>query len=282
MLYILTHDILPVFVLLALGFVMGRAKTASFDEARAVNRIAFLVLQPPLIFTLLTGMDLDAVRYDAILIYAVCEMIGFAATVAVARLVFRCSLPEAWLLGMAVGETGALPISAIVALDTAISFSFFIVTMEIIAGDKAKSGALSKIVRNPILITIVLSLALNFSEIPIPEPILTAARFAAAGAAPMTLFAMGVVLSSHAITPSPTIAGIAAMKLAGFPLLIWLGFTLVSPENPWSGLFLLNSAGPSGAMAFSLALLHGVSTRNVAPVIVWTSILSVFSLAWLA
>ena len=35
-------------------------------------------------------------------------------------------------------------------------------------------------------------------------------------------------------------------------------------------------------MAFSLALLHGVRTDAIAPVIVWTSTLSLISLAWLA
>ncbi len=301
MLHVLTHNILPVFALLALGFVMGRMKTASQDEARAVNRIAFLVLQPPLIFMLLTGLDLNAVRYDAVAIYFLCEIAGFLITLFIARRVFNCPLPEAWLLGMAVifvnsllyiwpistliyGEAGALPITAIVALDAAVSFAFFIITMEFISGGPQASplNAVSKLLRNPILAAIVLSLTLNLFQIPIPEPVLTAARFAGAGAAPMILFAMGVVLSSHAITPNATIAGVAALKLVGLPFLVWLSFSALSPDNDWYGLFLLNSAGPAGAMAFSLALMHRVPTENIAPVIVWTSVLSLASLAWLA
>ena len=60
MLHVLTHNILPVFAMLALGFVMGRGGTATATEARALNRIAFLVLQPPLIFLLMIGLDLQA------------------------------------------------------------------------------------------------------------------------------------------------------------------------------------------------------------------------------
>jgi hypothetical protein len=44
----------------------------------------------------------------------------------------------------------------------------------------------------------------------------------------------------------------------------------------------LNSAGPSGAMAFALAMIHKVNTDKIAPVIVWTSMLSLISLAYLA
>ena len=35
-------------------------------------------------------------------------------------------------------------------------------------------------------------------------------------------------------------------------------------------------------MAFALAMLHGVKTDQIAPIVIWTSILSLFSLAWLA
>ena len=102
MLHVLTHNILPVFAMLALGFVMGRMKTASIDEARAVNRIAFLVLQPPLIFMLLTGLDLGAIHWGALGLYALCEVIGFTLAFLLARHVLGCDLAEAWLLGMAV------------------------------------------------------------------------------------------------------------------------------------------------------------------------------------
>lgn len=299
MLHVLTHNILPVFVMLALGFALGRSRTVSLDEARALNRVAFLVLQSPLIFLLLTGLDLGSFRVDAILIYLACEVVGFLAGFLVARHVFRCDLAEAWLLGMAVvfvntllyiwpisvlihGDTGALPVTAIVALDSSVTFGFFIISTEVIAGGRSARAALPKIVRNPILITIVVSLVLNVLGVPIAEPITTAARFAGSAAAPITLFAMGVVLSSHAIRPNATVAGIVGLKLLVFPFLVWLGFAALAPGNPWEGLFVMAAAGPSGAMAFALALLHGVPTRNIAPVIIWTSVLSLISLAWLA
>ena len=299
MLHVLTHNILPVFALLALGFIMGRARTASMDEARAANRIAFLVLQPPLIFMLLTGLDLGAIRWDALGLYALCEVAAFILAFLLARHVLRCDFAEAWLLGMAVvfvntllyiwpiatliyGEAGAMPITAIVALDASVSFAFFIISIEFIAGKGDLGGTLGRMARNPVLVTIVLSVALNLLAVPIPEPLLTAARFAGAGAAPLTLFAMGVVLSSHSIRPGATVAAISATKLLGLPLLVAGAFALAAPENDWRQLFLLAAAGPSGAMTFSLALLYGVRTDNIAPVIVWTSVLSLVSLAWLA
>lgn len=299
MLHVLTHNILPVFAMLALGFLMGRMKTASLDEARTANRIAFLVLQPPLIFMLLTGLDLAAIRWDALGLYALCEVIAFTFTFLLARHVFGCALAEAWLLGMAVvfvntllyiwpiatliyGEAGAMPITAIVALDASVSFAFFIISSELIAGKGDVAGAVRRMAWNPVLLTIIISVILNLAAVPIPEPVLTAARFAGAGAAPLTLFALGVVLSSHAIRPNGVVVAISATKLIGLPLLVAGAFAIAVPDNDWRQLFLMAAAGPSGAMTFSLALLYGVKTENIAPIIVWTSVLSLFSLAWLA
>ena len=299
MLYVLTHNILPVFAMLALGFLLGRLRTASLDEAKAVNRVAFLVLQPPLIFMLLTGLDLASVSWDAIAIYALCEVLILVATFAIARSVLTCDVAEAFLLGMAVtfvnsllylwpiatliyGEAGAIPISAIVALDASVFFAFFIVGMEVITHQSVNRAALKRIALNPIILTIVLSLLLNVLAVTIPKPVATAARFAGAGAAPMTLFALGVVLSHHQLRPNATITTVSAMKLIVFPITVSAAFALVSPENAWRDLFVLNAAGPSGAMAFSLALLYGVRAANIAPVIIWTSVLSLLSLSWLA
>jgi malonate transporter len=58
MLTILTHNILPVFSVLLLGFILGRGQVIPLAEATTLDRFAFLVLQPPLIFLLHNQVDL--------------------------------------------------------------------------------------------------------------------------------------------------------------------------------------------------------------------------------
>ncbi|WP_226782357.1 AEC family transporter [Oceaniglobus trochenteri] len=299
MLHVLTHNILPVFAMLALGFVMGRSGKASPGEARAINRIAFLVLQPPLIFLLITGLDLGTFDFGAIALYGLCQALGFALSYWVARAVFGRAHLEAWLLAMTVifintllyiwpislliyGPEAALPVTAVVAWDSTFTFSFFIISMEIMAGNRASGGALRRVSGNPIILAILIALAINLSGLSLPQPVLTAAEFAGAGAAPLTLFALGVILSGHPVRPTPVILAFSALKLVAFPALIWAALVVVSPGNTWQDLVVLTAAGPSGAMAFALAMLYGVRTDSIAPVIIWTSLLSLFSLAYLA
>ena len=300
MLHILTHDILPVFSMLALGFLLGRVGKFSRDEASAVNRVAFLILQPALIFPLIAGVDFSAFEFGALAVYAGCQALTFIVSFALARLVFGRQTAEAWLLAMAMvfvnsllyiwpisfliyGEAAALPITAIVAWDASVSFAFFIVSTDLISNRGAGGmAAARRVVSNPVLIAIALGVAVNLAGLAAPAPLLTAMEFAGSGAAPLTLFALGVILSGQALRPTPTVAGFTALKLLAFPALVWTGLRLVDSAPGWEQLFVLNAAGPSGAMAFALALLYRVRTDNIAPVIIWTSLLSLISLAWLA
>ena len=285
---------------MVLGFVMGRMKCVSHAEAAAVNRIAFLILQPALIFPLVNSVDLSNFYFDAIALYAIGQAFIFMFALAVGVFLLKCALVEAWLLAMATvfvnsllyiwpissliyGNDGNLPITAIVVWDATFTFAFFIITTDLIV-NKGQSGTQSfaRLIKNPVLITIFLGLCTNFFGIIASEPILVAAKFAGAGAAPLTLFALGVILSGHKIFPTKKVTVISFIKLCLLPLAIALLLQLGNRPVIWNDLLLLNAAGPSGAMAFALAMLYKVRTDTIAPVIIWTSILTLVSLAWLA
>ena len=297
---ILSHDILPVFSMMMLGFILGRIKIVSKPEATTLNRIAFLVLQPALIFPLINGVDLSELYFDAIVLYGLAQAVVFLFTLLLGILIFKCSLIESWLLAMATvfvnsllyiwpissliyGNEGNMPITAIVAWDASFTFAFFIITTDLLANKRVSMiGTLGRLIRNPVLIFILLGLLTNLLGIAAPESILVAFRFAGAGAAPLTLFALGVILSGHPIWPTKKITVVSIIKLFGLPLTVSLFLTLGEQPILWNDLLLLNSAGPAGAMAFALAMLYKVKTDTIAPVIIWTSLLTLISLAWLA
>ncbi len=297
---VLTHDILPVFAMLALGFALGWTKRFDRVEAAAFNRVAFLCLQPALILPLIAGLEWDNFEFATLAGYVVCQIVVFSITYWVALRVFGREPLESWLLAMATifvntllyiwpisiliyGEAGAAPVTAIVAWDAAISFAFFIITTDIKANPGVGPGpALRRLAGNPVLIAIALGIVLNLAGVPLPEPLLTAFDFAGAGAAPLTLFALGVILSGQSLALSGVVVAVCVIKLVLFPLMVWGGVQVTQGPEAWQAQFILASAGPSGAMAFSLALLYGVRTDSIAPVIIWTSLLTLISLAVLA
>lgn len=297
---VLTHDILPIFSMMALGFMMGRLQVVSKMEATTLNRIAFLFLQPALIFPLVNGVDLTAFHFDGIALYGLGQLFVFGVSVLVCLYVFKCTLIESWLLAMTTvfvnsllyiwpisllmyGIDGNLPIKAVVVWDATFSFAFFIITTDLLVNRGQSAGkSLVRLTKNPVLVAIALGLFTNAIGLKTPEPVLTAFKFAGAGAAPLTLFALGVFLSGHSLIPTKKITVISVIKLFAFPIVV--GALLYVGERPdaWNDMLLLNAAGPAGAMAFALAVLYGVRTDTIAPVIIWTSTLTLFSLAWLA
>jgi malonate transporter and related proteins len=198
--------------------------------------------------------------------------------------IFVNSLLYIWPISFLIYDLAAtLPITAIVAFESSIMFGLFIISMELLSKtDGGAKAATARVLKNPILLAIVIGAALNLAGTALPAPILTFTDFAGRAAAPLTLFALGVILSQNAITPGPVDATFAVIKLVAFPAVVWAGMTTLSPGNNWQALFLLNSAGPSGAMAFALALVYGVRSDVIARVIIWTSALSLISLAALA
>lgn len=300
MFQVLTHNILPIFSMLALGYLLGLTRKVSREEASAINRVAFLVLQPALIFPLINGLSLAEFQFGAIAFYAACQATLFCVTFGIAHFILKRDRLESWLLAMATifvntllyiwpisyliyGEAAALPITSIVAWDTAFTFAFFIVTTDLMANRQATAlTSLKRVATNPVLIAIALGVVTNILNVAVPVPLLTAMDFAGAAAPPLTLFALGVILSGHPLTPTPTIVTISTLKLLVFPAMLWAALHLGERPPEWNTLMVLAAAGPAGAMSFALAMLHGVRTDQIAPVIVWTSVLSILSLAWLA
>ena len=299
MLNVLVNDILPVFAILAIGFMLGRGRIVSLGEAKTLNRVGFIIFPPPLLILLIVGIDLDGAGFRALGIYFLIEVIGIVAIYWIMRQLFDAKPAEAALLGMCVvfvnsllflwpisaliyGDAGAYPIAAIVALDAIVIFGGYIIVLELWTG---KSGALKSVrglATNPVLVSIFLGLALNLSGLGLSEPLETGFRFVGGATAPLFLFALGVVLADQQIRLDPVIGVATLAKLILFPMGVWAGFWLLSPDAAWRELFVFNAAGPAGMMAFSLALIYGVRTDRIAPVIILTTVLSLISLAFLA
>ena len=220
---ILINDILPVFSVLVLGFVLGKQNVVSRQEASTLNRIAFLVLQPPLIFLLLAQVDLASFQYLAILSYGAGQAVIFLLSFFVCRYLLGHDLVESWLLAMTTifvnsllyilpistliyGEAGNVPIVAVVAWDAAIIFAFFVISTDILV-HKSASVAMSvkRLAKNPVLLTIVFAIIFNLLGVPLIAPVKTALAFLSAGTAAVTLFALGVILSATSLVPSTTI-----------------------------------------------------------------------------
>ena len=113
----------------------------SHSEATTLNRVAFILLKPALIFLLLGQVNLDTLQYLAIFIYGAGQALNFTMAYLLCRHVLRHDVLGSWLLGMTTifvnsllytwpisaliyGPTGNVPIVEIVAWDASLIFTF--------------------------------------------------------------------------------------------------------------------------------------------------------------
>jgi hypothetical protein len=295
----LLDPIVAVFAIMAVGFVMGRVGVLAVAEARTLNRVVMAVFLPILVFDLTSTARLDAFRPLPVLIYFGAEMSMLAVGFALGRLVFRLSAPESFLLAFGAiftntvmyvlplslliyGEEAALPVASIVTLDSTLVFALAIVMTQLLTRDAHPAAAAAAVARNPIIVAIVLGLAVNLAGFAPPAPLATFIAFNGAAAPPLALFALGVVMSATTLRIDGVVAAFSAIKMLAFPLAVFAGLQVLAPGEPAKDLFVFVAAGPAGAMAFTLALLHDVPHEAVGRLIVLTSVLTLASLALLA
>ncbi|MBT8459313.1 MAG: AEC family transporter, partial [Boseongicola sp.] len=191
-------------------------------------------------------------------------------------------LPIAKLL---YGDGGTLPVASIVIMDAILVFGCTMIALEARKGRDAGAGLVlvaGRIAKLPLIWALVLGLVVSAGSLALPAPIDTFTAFVGNAASPIALFAMGVILSATPFKPEPVVFAVSTIKVVIFPATIaFLLYTLLPPAETLP-LFVLASAGPSGVMAFSLALLYSVRTDAIMQVTVWTSVLTLATLAFLA
>lgn len=285
---------------MVLGYGMGRFSKTTTDDAKRINRFAMSVLLPVMVFGLLANAPIHQFSLTSVAVYGVVELIVFAFSFWLALVVFKRQPDEAVLLGFATifannafivlpisiflySEANVLPITSVMTLDATLAFGGSLIALQMIKLGRVSVGALAHtFATTPMLHAIVFGIAFSLLRISMPSSLQTFIQFNGVAAAPVALFAMGVVLSQTSLRPTAAVITFSFIKLVIFTFGVWLGLEWLTSHDPQRSMFVLSASGPSGAMAFSLALLYGVRTDTITQIIVWTSVLSTISMAILA
>jgi malonate transporter len=296
------NPVFPVFAVMLIGLVMGRRGFFDIEAARAVNKFVFYVVLPPLIFSLILAVPVRELNYRLVSFYLLSEVVLFIVSGLLIRRLFRRSVAESALLGMASGfvnhvffimpivsvlygkeALGAL--SALIFLDTVVVFGGMIVCMEIVSNRKGSAAAvLFSFLRNPVLAAMMLGLAVNILGIQLHEGVATFTSFAGKAAPPASLFALGVTLAGSRFFPLDGPASIITLiKIIAHPLLVMCLLAGAGDMNPiWTSTVQYTAAGPCGAMPFVLALQYKVRPDSIGLAIVYSTVASLVTLSIIA
>lgn len=273
--------VVPVFVLIAIGFCFARFKKISLDP---ITEIVVYLGAPCLVFTSLATKPLFATDIAVILAGAVgiiagvglliwlyAGLTGFASPGFTLPVLFlnagNMGIPLALF---AFGEPGLQRATLFYVIITLIHNSLGLY----ILGGKGGAG---EIFRLPLIYAAVLGLAFNLAEIHIPEPIFQPLSVLGMSVIPLMLVSLGYRLyTMRSVTWRHSFAG-AFIRVAGGFASAYLTVELLGIQGINRQVILLYGSLPSAVINFMLTEKYSRDPELAASIILFSTVLSLLS-----
>jgi len=287
LLTILADDILPIFVVASVGFLLARRLHV---DVKPLSRITFNALAPCLVFNLLVTSQVSASEFGRIVAFTILLV---AAVGTVARLVaipFRLDRPAlaAFLIVVMFSNAGNYGLSVVlfafgrdVVARAAVYFVTSALLMYTFGSVLASSGrvgvkaALHGLLRVPALWGLVAAAVVIWTGVTLPTAIARPVDLLGAAAIPSMLLVLGMQFEKGAWPERPgLVATAAALALVVSPLLGFLLARFLGLEGVARQAVIVESAMPSAVITTILALEFDVAPRFVTSVVVVTTLVS--------
>jgi predicted permease len=267
--------VLPVFGLVACGYLAGRFGLVTQASSTALNQFVYAFALPAMLFVAVYRGSLEEILSGNFLLAVIVATVGTAlfgfflshlgrgATPAESTMrALNASFANTGYLGIplvtvAYGERAALPAALATVATNFVSFALAIVCLELFVNPRrgGVGRALRGVVISPLIWPIGLAILFVSLEIRIPLPVERFATLLAAAAGPCALFAIGLFVSQLSIREGAAASWqTTVLKLVLHPLLMAaLVFWLLPVDLLWAKIAVVCASLPLGATAFVLA-----------------------------
>ncbi len=292
LLTILLDDILPIFVVASVGFVLARRLHV---DVRSLSRVTFNALAPCLVFSLLVTSQVGAQEFGRIVVYTLLFVSAAGVVARLAAMPFRLDRPElaAFLIVVMFSNAGNYGLSVVLfafgreaLARAAIYFVTSALVMYTFGTWLASSGrlggreALRGLVRVPAVWGVAAAALVIWTGVELPPAVSRPIGLLGDAAIPSMLLVLGMQFEKGARADRPGLVALAsilvlvAAPVIGFLLASALGLTGVTRQA-----LLVQSAMPSAVITTIVALEFDVAPAFVASVVVVTTLASPLTLS---
>jgi len=263
--------ILPVFLVIALGYVYARRAK---PDMTWVNRISLNVLAPALIFSALSGKDFDLAANRGLILGAIGVVVGsgllawpFAKllhedvrTFVPPMMFNNCGNMGLPLAALAFGPPG---LSAMVALFTISNLLQFTVGVHIVN----RHAAFWPIFRNPMVIATFVGFAFAVVQPPLPDSLMVAIKMTGDAMIPLMLISLGVRMATVTWGGwNLGVIGALVCPLTGIAMAALLA-PYLHLKHTQQGLLILFGCLPPAVLNFMVAEQYGQEPGKVASIV---------------
>jgi malate permease and related proteins len=284
---ILVNDILPVFAVASVGFVLGRRLHL---DVRSLSRISFDVLSPCLVFTSLVTTDLAFDEFGRIVAFTVLLVLCSGLIAVLVARPFRLDGPAlaAFLMVVMFSNSGNYGLSAVlfafgppvlaravVYFVTSSLLTYTVGPVLALSGRIGIRAALRGLLKVPVLWGLLVAIVVKFAGVSVPTPLLRPIELLSVTAIPIMLLVLGMQFERGARPERPgLVAAAAAVALVMSPVLGFALAKLLALGTAARQAMIVEASMPSAVITTILALEFDVAPKFVTSVVVVTTLAS--------
>lgn len=298
--------ILPVFALVVFGYFVAWKGLFSEDAVDGLVKFSQNIAIPCLLFRAISQLDVGAITNAPLIVsfYTgafACFILGYLGSrlfslrskIDCIAIGFCCFFSNTILLGLPITERAYGPDAltgnfAIIAFHAPLLYLFGVTAMEL--AHEGAASSVEKISRvfkamfhNPFVISILLGLIVNFSSLPIPEPLFKSVDLIADTALPIALFGLGGILARYRPEGDlRIILMICITSLFAHPAIVFVTGSSLGLDAASMRSAVLTASMAPGVNTYLFASMYGVAGRvSAASVLVATAASIVSIWFWL-
>ncbi len=294
LLTIFVSDLLPVFAIAGVGFLLARHTGV---QVLTVSRVTFHALAPALIFHSLVTSSLSGSDFGRMVLFYVAVTASTAVIARLAAVPLRLNREalSAFMLVVVCSNSGnyGLPVALLAFGPDALAFasvyficsSIFSYTGGVLlaaSGQRGVADALRGVLRVPAVYgAVAAGLTLAFHVTP-PEPIMRPLSLLSDAALPLMILVLGMQIERATWPDRPGVVAVAvAISLVATPLAAFGIARLMGLSGPALQAGVLQASMPTAVVTTILALEFGGAINFVTSAVCAATLLSPFTLTWI-
>ncbi|MBP1636305.1 MAG: conserved rane protein of unknown function [Acidobacteria bacterium] len=287
LLTILLDDLLPIFVVASVGFLLARRLRV---DVKSLSRVTFNALAPCLVFSLLVTSTVSSGEFGRLVAFTVLLVAALGLAARVAAIPFHLTRPQlaAFLIVVMFSNAGNYGLSvvlfafgrevlarAVVYFVTSALLMYTVGTWLASSGHHGGRAALGGLVRVPAVWGLAAAALVVATGVELPRAVSRPIGLLGDAAIPSMLLVLGMQFEKGARPERPALVALAsALVLLGSPLIGFLLAPALGLTGPARQAMLVESAMPSAVITTIVALEFDVAPRFVTSVVVVTTLAS--------
>lgn len=287
--------IVPIFLLILLGYWIGRRQWLTREAADGLAALTFKLFMPLVLFTGIARANLsDGLSAQLLVAYflpalAVFALVGLVAHRQLGRpspLGLVAAYSNNVLIGIplvaaVLGPASMVYVFAILVFHSLLLFSVQSLYSAFGTAEKVRPAALLANLANPLIVGLVLGALLNLSQLSLPVPLWRLADWLAAAGLPCALLVLGLSLARFRLIPNNPSWALSLVKLVAFPIVVYLMAGALNVPDAIRTVLVVLAACPSGVNVLGFARTPDDS-RTVSATVFLSTLLAAISLpVWL-